>query len=244
MSSHAKTVLVTSSLPGEGKSTTAANLAIALAESGQSVCLVDADLRRPMVNEYLGLDRNAGLTTALVGSADVDSLLQHWGGMDLFVLTSGQIPPNPSELLGSAAMKDLLTRLEQTFDIVIVDAPPLLPVTDAAVLSQHVGGVVIVVGSQKIRRTDLEKSLNSLQLVGSSILGIVLNRLPVKGPDAYAYSYQTYDSVDGSPDRGSFAAENGASLVPSILLEGPPFFRELGAESTVRRSRRWWERTS
>ncbi len=215
VSSHAKTVLVTSSLPGEGKSTTAANLAIALAESGQSVCLVDADLRRPMVNEYLGLDRNAGLTTALVGSADVDSLLQHWGGMDLFVLTSGQIPPNPSELLGSAAMKDLLTRLEQTFDSVIIDAPPLLPVTDAAVLSQHVGGVVIVVGSQKIRRTDLEKSLSSLQLVGSSILGIVLNRLPVKGPDAYAYSYHTYDAVDGDGDRGSMAAANSGTSRPS-----------------------------
>ncbi|MFJ6535580.1 polysaccharide biosynthesis tyrosine autokinase [Paenarthrobacter sp. NPDC091711] len=215
VSSHAKTVLVTSSLPGEGKSTTAANLAIALAESGQSVCLVDADLRRPMVNEYLGLDRNAGLTTALVGSADVDSLLQHWGGMDLFVLTSGQIPPNPSELLGSAPMKDLLTRLEQTFDSVIIDAPPLLPVTDAAVLSQHVGGVVIVVGSQKIRRTDLEKSLSSLQLVGSSILGIVLNRLPVKGPDAYAYSYHTYDAVDGDTDRGSMAATNSGTSRPN-----------------------------
>lgn len=198
--SHAKTILVTSSLPGEGKSTTAANMAIASAQSGLAVCLVDADLRRPMINEYLGLDRNAGLTTALVGSADVESLLQHWGESDLFVLTSGQIPPNPSELLGSDQMKDLIDRLERTFDIIIVDAPPLLPVTDAAVLSQHVGGVVVVVGSQKTRRTDLEKSLSSLNLVGSNVLGLILNRLPVKGPDAYAYGYQSYSAMEKSTD--------------------------------------------
>lgn len=189
VSGRAKTVLVTSSLPGEGKSTTATNLAIALAQAGQSVCLVDADLRRPMINEYLGLERGAGLTTALVGSADVGDLLQPWGGDDLYVLTSGQIPPNPSELLGSAEMLNLVARLEESFDAVIIDAPPLLPVTDAAVLSQHVGGVVVVVGVQKTRHQDLEKSLSALTMVGSNILGVVLNRLPIKGPDAYSYSY-------------------------------------------------------
>lgn len=191
ISDKARTVLVTSSLPGEGKSTTATNLAIALAQAGQSVCLVDADLRRPMVSEYLGLDRSAGLTTALVGIAEVEDLLQPWGGDNLFVLTSGQIPPNPSELLGSDEMKSLLSRLEISFDVVIIDAPPLLPVTDAAVLSQHVGGVVIVVGTQKLRGQDLEKSINALELVGSNILGFVLNRLPPRGPDAYAYGYYT-----------------------------------------------------
>lgn len=189
VSGQAKTVLVTSSLPGEGKSTTATNLAIALAQAGQAVCLVDADLRRPMINEYLGLDRSAGLTTALVGAADVDDLLQPWGEDNLYVLTAGQIPPNPSELLGSNEMRQLIDRLAQAFDSIIIDAPPLLPVTDAAVLSQHVGGVVLVVGSQKLKHQDLEKSINALELVGSNILGIVLNRLPAKGPDAYAYSY-------------------------------------------------------
>ncbi|PNI10548.1 chromosome partitioning protein [Arthrobacter sp. AFG7.2] len=189
VSDKARTVLVTSSLPGEGKSTTAANLGIALAQTGQTVCLVDADLRRPMINEYLGLDRSAGLTTALIGVADVDDLLQSWGDDSLYVLTSGQIPPNPSELLGSEEMKLLLGRLEQAFDIVIVDAPPLLPVTDAAVLSQHVGGVVLVVGSQKLRQQDLQKSLSALEMVNANILGVVLNRLPSKGPDAYSYTY-------------------------------------------------------
>ncbi|WP_066293805.1 polysaccharide biosynthesis tyrosine autokinase [Arthrobacter sp. B6] len=196
ISGRAKTVLVTSSLPGEGKSTSATNLAIALAQAGQAVCLVDADLRRPMVNEYLGLDRNAGLTTALVGVADVNDLLQPWGDDNMYVLTSGQIPPNPSELLGSNEMASLIERLEASFDSIIIDAPPLLPVTDAAVLSQHVGGVVVVVGSHKLKHQDLEKSLNALKMVGSNLLGIILNRLPTKGPDSYSYSYYSHNSKD------------------------------------------------
>lgn len=210
VSGKAKTVLVTSSLPGEGKSTTATNLAIALAQAGKSVCLVDADLRRPMINEYLGLDRSVGLTTALVGAADVNDLLQPWGDDNLYVLASGQIPPNPSELLGSGEMRHLVERLGHAFDSVIIDAPPLLPVTDAAVLSQHVGGVVLVVGSQKLKHQDLQKSIHALEMVGSNILGIVLNRLPAKGPDAYAYSYY---STDEKPQLKAVSSKERASKV-------------------------------
>jgi len=196
VSHKSKTVLVTSSAPGEGKSTTATNLAIAIAQSGQSVVLIDADLRRPMVDQYLGLERNAGLTTALVGQADVNDLLQPWGEDELYVLTSGQIPPNPSELLGSETMRQLIIRLEHAFDAVVIDAPPLLPVTDSAVLAQYVGGVIMVIGSQKIKYADLEKSLGSLEMVKAELLGVVLNRLPNKGPDAYAYSYYSYTSYE------------------------------------------------
>lgn len=195
VSGKAKTILITSSIPGEGKSTTATNLAIALAQAGQSVCLIDADLRRPSVSEYLGLERNAGLTTALVGTADVNEVLQPWGSDSLFVLTSGQIPPNPSELLGSDEMRQLILRLEQVFDTVIIDAPPLLPVTDAAVLSQHVGGVVIVAGAQRLKRHELEKSLEALTMVDSNILGIVLNLIPNKGPDSYGHGYYSYGTL-------------------------------------------------
>lgn len=195
VSGHAKSIVITSSLPGEGKSTTATNLAISLSQAGQTVCLIDADLRRPMVGEYLGLERNAGLTTALVGSADVDDLLQQWGNGSLYVLASGRIPPNPSELLGSVEMSNLIRRLEEVFDAVIIDAPPLLPVTDAAVLAQHVGGIVMVVRSQKLKQQDLAKSLNALKLVGGNLLGIVLNGLPAKGPDAYSYGYYRQDLV-------------------------------------------------
>lgn len=201
VSHGSKAILVTSSLPGEGKSTTATNLAIAMAQSGQSVVLVDADLRRPSVGDYLGLDRNAGLTTALIGQADINDLFQPWGADNLFVLTSGEIPPNPSELLGSEPMRQLILRLEEVFDAVIIDAPPLLPVTDAAVLSQQVGGVVLVVGSSKVRLPDVQKSLAALNMVDADLLGLVINLLPAKGPDAYAYSYQRYGSPEGTTAR-------------------------------------------
>ncbi|NVN00092.1 polysaccharide biosynthesis tyrosine autokinase [Arthrobacter sp. SDTb3-6] len=209
VSHKSKTVLVTSSLPGEGKSTTATNLAIAMAESGQTVALVDADLRRPMVATYLGLESRAGLTTALIGQADVKDLMQPWGRNELHVLTSGRIPPNPSELLGSAEMKQLILRLEQAFDAVVIDAPPLLPVTDAAVLAQQVGGVVLVVGCHATKQPQVEKAIATLELVDADLLGVVLNRLPVKGPDAYAYSYYGYaPKIEQSPQpaRRSAAA--------------------------------------
>ncbi|MDQ0663223.1 capsular exopolysaccharide synthesis family protein [Arthrobacter ulcerisalmonis] len=220
---HAKTVLVTSSIPGEGKSTTATNLAIALSEAGQSVCLIDADLRRPMVNEYLGLDRNAGLTTALVGDADVNDLLQPWGSNTLYVLTSGRIPPNPSELLGSQEMKNLLETLETTFDSVIIDAPPLLPVTDAAVLSQSVAGTVLVVSAQRARTNDLEKALNALYLVGANVLGVILNQLPAKGPDAYSYGYYMQEEVESElgTRRSSYARSRRQPLRDYASIEAP-----------------------
>lgn len=202
VSNTSKSVLVTSSLPGEGKSTTATNLAVSLAQSGLAVVLIDADLRRPMVSEYLGLERNVGLTTALLGQAELDDVLQPWGEDRLYVLTSGLIPPNPSELLGSQQMEKLIVDLEANFDAVIIDAPPLLPVTDSAVLAQHVGGVVLIVGSQKVRQPDLAKSFAALEMVGAEVLGVVLNRLPVKGSDAYSYTY--YSSIDtASPPKVS-----------------------------------------
>lgn len=222
VSRSSKTVLLTSSLPGEGKSTTAANLAIALAQSGQSVVLVDADLRRPRIDDYLGLERNAGLTTALIGRADVQDLLQPWGQDELFVLTSGQIPPNPSELLGSRAMGELIKHLEQRFDAVIIDAPPLLPVTDAAVLAQQVGGVVLVVGASKVKLPDLEKSLRALELVQADLLGVVMNWLPAKGPDAYAYnaySYAANDERTTSRRKASASAASGSSPLKNSFDE-------------------------
>lgn len=194
-----QTVLITSSVPGEGKSTTATNLAIALAQTGQRVCLIDADLRRPMVHEYLGLEGRVGLTTALLGTVEINDLLQPWGKDELFVVTSGRIPPNPSELLGSERMKSFLDELERDFDKIIIDAPPLLPVTDAAVLSQHVGGVIIVVGAQKLKVRDLQKSLDALEMVGATTYGIVLNRVPSRGPDAYSYGYYASSEANLMP---------------------------------------------
>lgn len=236
VSGKANSVLVTSSVPGEGKSTTATNLAIALSQAGQSVCLVDADLRRPMINEYLGLDRTAGLTTALVGAADLDDLLQPWGTDNLFVLTSGQIPPNPSELLGSQEMADTLLRLQEVFDTVVVDAPPLLPVTDAAVLSRSVGGVLVIVSAQRVTRHDVEKSLRTLEMVNANLLGIVMNRMPAKGPDAYAYGYYRKESGEASSVRLQRAMPTERDANDDRYIE--PFYEEADViqESTVLRA--------
>lgn len=211
VSHSSKTVLVTSALQGEGKSTTATNLALAMAEAGQRVVLIDADLRRPVVAKYLGLESQAGLTTALIGAAHVGDLLQPWGENSLQVLTSGQIPPNPSELLGSTAMKQLIDELETKFDSVIIDAPPLLPVTDAAVLSQQVGGVILVVGCHRAKQQEVEKSLATLDLVNADLLGVVLNRVRSKGPDAYSYTYSSYGSSE------SISATQGPAIVQGSL---------------------------
>lgn len=223
VSHHSKSVVVTSSLPGEGKSTTAVNMAIALAQAGQRVALVDADLRRPMVGEYLGLDGNAGLTTVLVGNGRLEDLMQPWGRDELFVLTSGQIPPNPSELLGSAPMKEIIAELEQGFDAVVIDAPPLLPVTDAAVLAQRVGGVVLVVGSRLVKSTDLQKSFSALDMVDADVLGVVLNRVPPKDPNAYTYTYYSQDSSSGSTKKmkGSRAQSSANGDFDDVIFGRP-----------------------
>lgn len=190
----AKSMVLTSSIPGEGKSTTTANLALTMAEGGARVCLVEADLRRPRVVDYLGLASGAGLTSLIVGDADEADVLQPFGDTNLSVIAAGPIPPNPSELLGSPAMGEIITELESTFDYVIYDAPPLLPVTDAAVLSKRVGGVLVLAGAGIVRKEQLRKSLETLDTVNVDVLGIVLNRLSGQGSNVYHYG------SDYSPD--------------------------------------------
>lgn len=183
-----RSYIVTSSVPSEGKSSTAVNLAITLAEAGSKVILIDGDLRRPKVADYMGIEGAVGLTDHLIGHAELDDVVQPWGSGNLHVLPAGQIPPNPSELLGSKAMIALLERLSADYDIVLIDAPPLLPVTDAAVLSKIVsGGALLVVGSGKIRRHQLEAAIASLETVGGRLVGMILNFVPTKGPDSRGY---------------------------------------------------------
>jgi capsular exopolysaccharide synthesis family protein len=209
-----KTIVVTSSLPGEGKSTTAINLAITLADAGSRVALVDADLRRPSVAEYMGLEGAVGLTTVLIGQATVQDVIQPWGNGNLHVLPSGQIPPNPSELLGSRSMAELLGVLTGLYDIVLIDTPPLLPVTDAAILAKLTGGALVVVGANSLSRQQLGASLGSLETVGARVLGVVLNRLAYKQADAY--SYYDYASAPrtavGSKGRQRRTAMSGPTL--------------------------------
>lgn len=190
-------VVVTSCLPGDGKSTVAIQLAEAIAESGQRVVLVDADLRRPSTAEYLGLATGAGLTDVLVGRVQVGDVLQAYGDTGrMWVLGAGAIPPNPSELLGSDAMHSLLNSLPQdTF--VLVDTPPLIPVTDAAILTARTDGALVVVKSGKTTIDLLDKALVNLERVKGRALGVILNGATRSSRSEAYYGYEyRYDVQD------------------------------------------------
>ena len=184
--------VVTSSLPGEGKTTTSTNLAITLSQLGSRVLLVDADLRRPKVSEYLGIEGAVGLTDILVGRAEFDDVVQEWGVSNLHVLPAGQVPPNPSELLGSHTMVDLLARFESDYDIVIFDSAPLLPVTDAAILARVTGGAIIVAAAGKTHKNQFQAGLKNLVNVDAPVMGVILTMLPTKGVDSYGYGQYGY----------------------------------------------------
>jgi capsular exopolysaccharide synthesis family protein len=187
-----RSFVITSSVQSEGKSTSAANLAIALADAGSRVLLVDADLRRPKVHEYMGLEGAAGLTDLLIGRAEPQDVIQPWGKDGLYVLPAGKIPPNPSELLGSKALISLLAEFNKAFDVVLFDAPPLLPVTDAAILARIVGGTIVVCAAGRTHKNQLKGALSALRNVDAPVSGIVLTMLPTKGPDAYGYGRYGY----------------------------------------------------
>jgi polysaccharide biosynthesis transport protein len=187
VANQSKSIVITSSLPAEGKSTIALNLAVSLADAGARIILVDADLRRPSLAEYVGIEGNVGLTTVLIGRAHVEDVVQPLGTTTLDLLPCGRIPPNPSELLGSQAMAALLARLTATYDMVLLDSPPLLPVTDAAVLTNMAGGALVVVGADRIHRRQLQESLGLLQTAGAHILGLVLNKTERRESGTYSY---------------------------------------------------------
>ncbi len=208
-----KSFVVTSSIESEGKTTVAANLAIALAQSGEHVILVDADLRRPMVGEMLGLNPAIGVTNVLVGTTHLDQALQTWRqNLTMRVLTSGPTPPNPSELLGSQRMHELLASLLERATVVVFDTPPLLPVTDAAILGAMTDGALVVARVGHTKREALASSVESLQRVGAHVMGVVLNRIPVRKKSAsygYGYGYGGYYSSRTGDARG--AGEHGAA---------------------------------
>jgi non-specific protein-tyrosine kinase len=184
-----RSVVVTSAVAGEGKSTSACNLAITLAQAGIRVALVEGDLRRPRVADYMGVEPSVGLTSVLIGRATLAQALQPWADPRLAVLASGPIPPNPAELLGSGHMIALLRELQSQADVVVVDAPPLLPVTDAAVLSRVTDGAVLVVRAGRTKRDQLASAVSALRTVDARLLGTVLNMVPAKGPDGMGYGY-------------------------------------------------------
>ena len=172
--------VVSSSLPGEGKSTTVTNLAITLAMAGQRVALVDCDLRRPMVADRLGLDGSVGTTSVLIGQVAYEDAMQSYGDTGLDVMACGPRPPNPSELLQSQSMEKLIVNLRETYDIVLLDAPPLLPVTDGALLAAQSDGILAVVRHGKTSRDQFAHSLERIEQVDSKCVGVVINMAPAK----------------------------------------------------------------
>lgn len=202
---HPRSMVFTSSVPGEGKTTTTANLAMTLAAGGSRVCVVEGDLRRPRLLEYLGYEGSVGLTDVLIGRRELVDVLQEFGDTSLWVLGPGPIPPNPSELLGSPVMVQTLRELETRFDYVLVDAPPLLPVTDAAIISTIVGGAVVVVGAGIVTTEQLKRALGAIESVGGTVLGLVLNRLPRREGGSYG-SYR-YEYSSDSPRKRAKARQ-------------------------------------
>jgi capsular exopolysaccharide synthesis family protein len=206
-----RSLLVTSSSPGEGKSTTTANLAVVLAQTGQSVIVVDTDLRRPVLHKVFGVPNNTGLTTALLAgeSGALESNIQPTDVDNLRVLTSGPIPPNPSELLGSQRMRHLIDALAGQADLVIFDSPPVLAVTDAAVMGRQVDGVLLVADAGKTREHAMASAVGELQKTGANLLGVALNRLDTRRGAYQYYYYYYYADEEGGKRRKSNRNDSG-----------------------------------
>lgn len=213
----AKSILVTSPNKGEGKSVTVANLGVTMAEDNLRTIIVDADLRIPSIHKLFGLPNSNGLTDLLrLPQIEISDHLKSTGIDNLEVITSGLLPPNPTEMLGSQRMDELIQRLEEIADVVIIDSSPVLAAADAVVLSQRVNGVVLIIETGRTRRDATRHTVDRLRQVGANILGVVFNR--VSGRDAaynYYYSYYTRSSPRGLPE--------------SVEQVGP---------------RRWWQRSN
>lgn len=211
-----RVIVLTSSAPSEGKSTTAVNLALAIAEAENSVVLVDGDLRRPSVSRYMDLVGSVGLSTVLSGGATLSEVLQETKFPNLTVLAAGPTPPNPSELLGSLVAKKTLNELRSRFDYVIVDSAPLLAVTDAAVLATHSDGALVMARFGETKRDQLSHAVRNLRDAGASVLGTVFTMVPTTGA-GYYYSYK-YNYNYNSSDTSEFSksrATTDSSEAPS-----------------------------
>jgi succinoglycan biosynthesis transport protein ExoP len=185
-----RSVVVTSSGPGEGKSIVSANLAVALAQAGQRVLLMDGDMRRPRVHEIFGTDQEPGLSNVLTGAAKSSEAIKRCPTVHgLWLLGSGHVPPNPAELLGSHRFRDFLGSLEEHFDWVVIDSPPVLVVTDSSIVANHASGVVFVVGSDKTSRQAARTAVEQLDAANARIIGSVLNRVNLSRHQYYYSSY-------------------------------------------------------
>lgn len=215
-----KVLLFTSPLPGEGKSTTVSNVSVALGTAGMSVLILEADLRRPRTSALLGLERTVGLTTVLSGRAAFEDAVQRsrFGGVS--VLASGQIPPNPSELLGSRQMAELLRYAALRYDYVLLDAPPLLPVSDAAALAPSCDAVVFIARSHKTTTRDVEAARRALNASGADISGVVMTMRPLSsGESSYSNYYPSF--ADSVADSHPLSTSGNVEEADTVLHEWP-----------------------
>lgn len=187
-----RTLLITSAAPSEGKTTVACSVATTIAQAGLRVVLIDCDLRRPRLHSIFLQNNDHGLTSALLDPTQEDSIVFETEVPNLWVAPTGQIPPNPAELLHSEAFRGILERLKQRFDRVVIDSPPIAAVTDATVLSTQVDGVIVVVRSQRTNKDIVRRALKSLRDVGSRLVGVILNAADVEGGSYGAYKYYSY----------------------------------------------------
>lgn len=194
------THVITSSLPGEGKSTTAVNLSLVMAERGLRVLLVDADLRSPSIADICGLEPAVGLSAVLIGEASIEVAAQPWQLLGLDVITSGVRPPNPSQLIDSRAMELFLSNAAARYDVVIIDTPPLLAVADAAVLARKTDGAIVVARAKSVRRAELAEAIHGLDTVGATVLGLLLNDVRDDRSDS-RYGYGMEDHRRRAPRR-------------------------------------------
>ncbi len=214
------TLQVTSPNPSEGKTTTLANLAVTFATAGKRVVVVCCDLRRPRLHEFFGLSNAVGFTSVLLGERPVSAALQAVPGIPrLRVLASGPLPPNPSELLSSKRAADVFASLAADCDIVLIDSPPLLPVTDAQVLFRHLGATLLVVSARSTTRKAATAALAKVRQVDGPLIGAVLNGVKVEGGYGYAYRYEPPKDAGSGPPTGA-AAPNGSAPARATSTSG------------------------
>lgn len=220
-----RTLLVTSSIPGEGKTTTASNLAVAFAQAGRRVILLDADLRKPGVDQLFVMSNNWGLTTLLTDDeTTIEEVAQLTEELNLRVITTGPLPPNPAELLGSQRMRGILERLAADADLVIVDSPPLQAVTDAAILASITDGTLLVIDSGRTRSAATGRGREALAKVGARVLGVALNRVSARAGNEYVY-YDYYgaqeEDAGAAPDTSAGTLAPGTSAASGVGLTEP-----------------------
>ncbi|TJY43606.1 CpsD/CapB family tyrosine-protein kinase [Cohnella pontilimi] len=183
-------ILITSTKPSEGKSTTCANLAVAFAQANKRVLLIDADLRKPSQHRIFNKSNRFGLTTALFNQQGLEEIVQHPNTDNLDIIFSGPTPPNPSELLSSKQMAALLKSCREIYDVILIDTPPIISVTDAQIVATQSDGVVLVIDSGNVKKEAVRRAKASLDHVKAKLLGAVLNNVQRNSKDSYAYYYQ------------------------------------------------------